>query len=433
MDAFGRHCRYWVIGLLISLICINLYGFDNSGSKKNGVPEYLVKVSSYYPERGQFFTMDIGIFYEDLGSISFELPEFPENLLPVEVKAMPAPVFRFGDFKSLKPRDEILVYSIVFIALKEGRIRLDPAKLKYPGGELEIPIPVLNCIPPQKELQPVLSWKNLPSVFDEGKAFQLSVETDFIPSLNVSVEYELSPDFFIEELPLDPENPLEIKNFSLIPLTSGKADLPVVKYIWSDDDFEYSVVLGKKTVEVRKNRALPDSGEKNAAAAWPPESYGEIVVEDFAKKEIQEKSSGNESNGIKPLKKIQKTAGLNFVRIPFGVGVFIFVTGIILFFSGIILLRYKKVHSRGILALLIVLGFFMAAGSLFIRSGVYGVSRVPELYYIPDNLSSVRQNIEMDSEVKILEDAGNWLFVRTSTGIEGWIKKEDVSGIKKFW
>ena len=53
--------------------------------------------------------------------------------------------------------------------------------------------------------------------------------------------------------------------------------------------------------------------------------------------------------------------------------------------------------------------------------------------YIPDENSSLRQDIEKGSEVEILEEAGEWFLVRNFAGVEGWIKKENIPEVKKFW
>ena len=37
------------------------------------------------------------------------------------------------------------------------------------------------------------------------------------------------------------------------------------------------------------------------------------------------------------------------------------------------------------------------------------------------------------SEVEILEEAGDWFLVRNFAGVEGWIKKENIPEVKKFW
>ena len=46
---------------------------------------------------------------------------------------------------------------------------------------------------------------------------------------------------------------------------------------------------------------------------------------------------------------------------------------------------------------------------------------------------SLRQDIEKGSEVEILEEAGEWFLVRNFAGVEGWIKKENIPEVKKFW
>lgn len=436
MAAFGRYRRYWISGLLIFFVCFNLYSVGTEG--KNGIlpPEYSVKVSSFYPERAGFFTMEIGIAFEELGSLRLELPDFPENILAVEIRAHPMPASGFEEFKAEKRGGEILVYSITFIALKEGRIRLNPAKLEFPGGKIEIPLPVLTCVPPQREHKPVIGWKNLPSSFEEGKEYELSVETDFIPALDARVEYDLSPDFFIEELPLDSGSPLVIKKLNLIPIKPGKAVLPSVRYIWSDKDYEYRVVLDKQTVEVKKQTRNVKAQESISGKNWKGNPLGERVVEDFdfsggGKVSGTENHNDAGDSSRAAAKKGQRA--FYSLRIPFVAGIVIFSAGIILVIGAFIILRIKKPDSKKVFFAVMAAGFIISLGVFFLRKGEYGFCKAGELYYIPDENSSIRQNIEKNSEVEILEDAGAWFLVRNSAGVEGWIKKENITEVKKFW
>ena len=57
-------------------------------------------------------------------------------------------------------------------------------------------------------------------------------------------------------------------SFTLIPIKSGKAVLPVVHYIWSDEDYEYRVVLDKQTVEVKKQPRKNEIPESIPAKNW---------------------------------------------------------------------------------------------------------------------------------------------------------------------
>ncbi len=436
MAAFGRYRRYWISGLLIFFVCFYSYSVDTEEKKGILSPEYSVKVSSFYPERARFFTMEIGLAFEDLDSLRLDLPEFPESILAVEMRVQPMPAAGYEEFKSKKRGDEILVYSITFIALKEGRIRLDPARVEFPGGEIEIPLPVLTCVPPRTEHKPVISWKNLPSFFEEGTEYELSVETDFIPALEARVEYDLSPDFFIEELPLDSGSPLIIKKITLIPIKSGKAVLPVVRYIWSDEDYEYRVVLDKQTVEVKKQPRKNETPESIPAKNWKGNPSGDRVVEDFEFSGVQENSDSenhNSSEDFYPELTKKLPEALFSVRIPFVAGIVIFSAGIILVLVAFITLRIKKPDSKKIYIAVIVAGFIISLGVFLLRKGEYGTCGAGELYYIPDENSSLRQDIEKGSEVEILEDAGDWFLVRNFAGVEGWIKKENIPEVKKFW
>lgn len=436
MAAFGRYRRYWIFGLLIFLVCFNLYSIETEGKEEILSPEYSVKVSSFYPERARFFTMEIGIAFEELGSLKLEFPDFPENILAVEMRVHPSPASGFEEFKSKERGDEILVYSIVFIALKEGKIRLEPAILEFPGGKIQIPLPVLTCVPPQTELKPVISWKNLPSFFEEGKKYELSVETDFIPALDARAEYDLSPDFFIEELPPDSGTPLVIKKLVLIPIKAGEAELPLVRYIWSDGGYEYTVLLDKQTVDVKKQPHNSGSSESVSEKGWKENPSGTTVMEDFGSPEADTVSGSGEQKGEKDFSgsRIKKREGTFYsFRIPYVAGILIFSSGIILILVAFAILRFKKTGSKKVCIVVITVGLIISTGVLFLRKGEYGFSVANELYYIPDENSSVRQSIRKDSEVEILEDAGDWFFVRNSAGVEGWIKKENVREIKKFW
>ena len=160
------------------------------------------------------------------------------------------------------------------------------------------------------------------------------------------------------------------------------------------------------------------------------------MVEDFEFSGVQKNSDSenhNSSEDFYPELTKKLPEALFSVRIPFVAGIVIFSAGIILVLVAFITLRIKKPDSKKIYIAVIVAGFIISLGVFLLRKGEYGTCGAGELYYIPDENSSLRQDIEKGSEVEILEDAGDWFLVRNFAGVEGWIKKENIPEVKKFW
>lgn len=453
--------RLLKIFFLLNLIFLKNYGFSQNLTSR------IIKTLSVSPRDSELYSETDLLF-------SLEVPYVSSNEISYDIQKLPEKVH----FKSARQNQSYSKNGGVVIELwlsfdEEGFYRLPPLSLKYRGRTYSVPFKSVSILPHPKKILPrviyefengekiifnknkIISQEKISSSLGKPLVFSVYVQYALqVISVNSTV---LKNAVFSELEKIDSfvENPggssfssekIPVAKFSWIPISKGLQVFPeIVVSAVSYSGERQDISLSDFEILVKENQA-ENKNVKNHGEFFPyafvelsedSEIFKKtgVSVSDckkIASLRINEKYSHIWQEEKKIRREFEESLGIYNGISEKNVNVFIFCSCLTLILF--VLSLFFIIKKRIFVSVVLVFAFF--ASSAFSLNYAFHLTEKSaviingKIRNVPEFSVEAISSIENGSRVKVLQEAGKWVFIEFEN-ISGWTPRENIIFIDK--
>lgn len=453
--------RLLKIFFLLNLIFLKNYGFSQNLTSR------IIKTLSVSPRDSELYSETDLLF-------SLEVPYVSSNEISYDIQKLPEKVH----FKSARQNQSYSKNGGVVIELwlsfdEEGFYRLPPLSLKYRGRTYSVPFKSVSILPHPKKILPrviyefengekiifnknkIISQEKISSSLGKPLVFSVYVQYALqVLSVNSTV---LKNAVFSELEKIDSfvENPggssfssekIPVAKFSWIPISKGLQVFPeIIVSAVSYSGERQDISLSDFEILVKENQT-ENKNVKNHGEFFPyafvelSEDSGifkktGVSVSDckkIASLRINEKYSHIWQEEKKIRREFEESLGIYNGISEKNVNVFIFCSCLTLILF--VLSLFFIIKKRIFVSVVLVFAFF--ASSAFSLNYAFHLTEKSaviingKIRNVPEFSVEAISSIENGSRVKVLQEAGKWVFIEFEN-ISGWTPRENIIFIDK--
>jgi hypothetical protein len=349
-----------------------------------------------------------------------------------------------------------------------GSFSLGPFTVTAKGEDFTLPPVYITVTAPKVSVRSAVYWTIADGQAGTGRPLRITLEGVFSGTVR-SVSCPAPENALLEDIPAPSltgkllsgtdEHPVPIASWQWTPLSPGAQPLPRATFTYNGTDGTARTlvtppveILVASVAQVQKKKTIPGSVSRAFAASSVPLAPGGSGVPESPSSGKKNKSA-TASPAAETLAALRHAEYVGFfpraartqrlalerkldltqtLPVPPAAWKPVSVIGAVLAFSIAFLLRltglFRKI-VRPVTFALFALSLLLAILSVCVYTqdpGPAGVLRACELYHVPETGSSVVDSLSEGTAVTIGRKAGDWVYVRTVSDLDGWVQSSSI-------